>query len=1045
MSRALSTAKKKSYRVLPSGELEKVPFHSPSSPTSLSQRTFNYTRRAGPPSVATSYKGAVMSSTTNAGTNSRSEPWMQTATPGQFKEFQMKIFEVIQVIVKKPENAHHPFTVSWTKLCKNPRNPMSADTSWRSVKNLLGLQDIFGYRDYIQQCPAITEYIKFAPSQATKTGFDFGVYDHLLDEENPVEAATLPSSSPSVDSPSTTGTESYIIDFTDHQFLDLANQKMPAKPSTVLEIAAPKDDHSSETRTDCDTISTKNEQLSLTPKQTNVNNPPNIVSVTTAGNSDSKQHDAIPDDADILWSATDESPDFRQTHYRMFETANMWYQQDSAVNHPFHLKWRKALYAGLQSTTKWERVAKILKLQYVKDYITFMKECPSIQEQYELRWDYFDNAIRYTELALPEIDVVNNDIKNLNVFQRQLQGMIIRFDAMFKDVEQRVDAVNLRTTACEENLLNRVSTRLANNVTQQMNNISRFASNTMESFTARIQATVDRQLLLHSENVAVIHQNSADRLEARIAALERKLTEQVEQMEAAFYERFDQAMEAGLQDINDTTDDAMDKFNQHVDAVTAQYNQKVEQMQQKAAADTDNVKTTTSRYNVDPAFRQHLENLTPTQPPDYDTKPSDSSPPTTAHGPTPTQHSNETDKTNEVPIDWGTEGPTIQRVMRPPPQQHWYPGYNNYYQQPNPDGLPMVQNNDFLKRVQLLYPGKEQSYTWYLQLKSNAQQYGIYLKDMQDFEKGKSLCPTTFYGVTIVPSRYHDMKTPLYHFLAQTTTISTDHHDVRNIVIKYALTTDGYRALYDIMKRIHPKLNPDATFDKPEIKNHADVHEYYLYINAYYMHEEYSNRHYTPREKLNEFLNGLDANYHPAISRIRGIMDGWPVTETRVPETLQFENLPDLVDQYMEESGTLPTIHRMQFNRGDRGDKSHREGTPKLDATARKWIDVQCPLCLSYGHTKTQCDRMAVWLNLKEGSKMVDEKLRGVLSKNYAKVDGERRAKKVARLKGTVRQLYSDGQFTAGERLLDDCLSKFGDMFTPAEAHDSESDQSHVE
>ena len=131
------------------------------------------------------------------------------------------------------------------------------------------------------------------------------------------------------------------------------------------------------------------------------------------------------------------------------------------------------------------------------------------------------------------------------------------------------------------------------------------------------------------------------------------------------------------------------------------------------------------------------------------------------------------------------------------------------------------------------YPEREQSYTWYLQLKSNVQQYGIYLRDMEEFHKDTSLCPTEFYCISIQPSRYHDMKTSLFHFLAQTTIISTDHHDLCNIINRYALNTDGYRVLNDIMERIHPTLDPDAVFSVPMIKDYADIHEYYHYVASY--------------------------------------------------------------------------------------------------------------------------------------------------------------------------------------------------------------------
>ena len=111
-----------------------------------------------------------------------------------------------------------------------------------------------------------------------------------------------------------------------------------------------------------------------------------------------------------------------------------------------------------------------------------MNQCPRVREKYELQWDYFDNAIRYKELELPTLDEVNSDILKLNGIQRQLQNMIIRFDAVFKDVESRVDAVNLRTTFYEDSILSKVSTRFATSITHHMTRISDYTATTMKDF-----------------------------------------------------------------------------------------------------------------------------------------------------------------------------------------------------------------------------------------------------------------------------------------------------------------------------------------------------------------------------------------------------------------------------------------------------------------------------------------------------------------------------------------------------------------------------------
>jgi hypothetical protein len=85
---------------------------------------------------------------------------------------------------------------------------------------------------------------------------------------------------------------------------------------------------------------------------------------------------------------------------------------------------------------------------------------------------------------------------------------------------------------------------------------------------------------------------------------------------------------------------------------------------------------------------------------------------------------------------------------------------------------------------------------------------------------------------------------------------------------------------------------------------------------------------------------------------------------------------------------------------------------------------------------------MAMWLMLKENSKLVDDKLRAKLFTNYAELDLKRRTKKLNKIKGTVRQLYQNGQFAEGENLLDSAMSLTAqsapDTSTPSDSESSE-------
>jgi flagellar motility protein MotE (MotC chaperone) len=281
-----------------------------------------------------------------------------------------------------------------------------------------------------------------------------------------------------------------------------------------------------------------------------------------------------------------------------------------------------------------------------------MNECPRVKQRYELNWEYFDNVIRLHELEMPELDEVNKDIGNLNTFQRKLQNMIVRFDAVFKEVENKIDAVNLRTTACEENILRKVSARFATDVTHHMTRISDYASTTIQNFQSQIQKAVDNHLAIHSETIATMQQNSYSRLSEAMAKMERRLQEQeqkyqnlckqAEEMEHLFYQKYEQAMEEAIQEIYDCADDATEKFNEHV--ATA-----MESPPPAQPAPEPGLPHVASRWNIDPEYRRKLQNFTPkTYQDPQEVK---------------TNNASETHN-NDVTPEWDKEGPGFQPMPR---------------------------------------------------------------------------------------------------------------------------------------------------------------------------------------------------------------------------------------------------------------------------------------------------------------------------------------------------------------------------------------------
>lgn len=62
---------------------------------------------------------------------------------------------------------------------------------------------------------------------------------------------------------------------------------------------------------------------------------------------------------------------------------------------------------------------------------------------------------------------------------------------------------------------------------------------------------------------------------------------------------------------------------------------------------------------------------------------------------------------------------------------------------------------------------------------------------------------------------------------------------------------------------------------------------------------------------------------------------------------------------------------------------------------------------------------MASWLTLQENSHQIDEKMKQKLIENYIRMNSDKRTRRLKKLKGTVRQLYTEGEMEQADALWD--------------------------
>ena len=488
---------------------------------------------------------------TNSSTNDadEKEPWMERATPGKFELFQVKIFPVVDYLISQPDHANHAFTKRWLQLKRTPNIPMTENISWRNLKILLGIKTLFEYRDFLTQCPGLSSAVKFQHSKTTKSGFEFGVYSKY---KRVIPALSSPSAKILVESElekselekSELDNDSYVFD------VDFTPPAISVQHETTAKVNMAVATHDA----DIQPMPSLTE-ASNTPKQTNIFVPKEVVpaedtdgSITTDGLAELAE---LTDDT--AWVATEEATGFPHVHYRMFETVTNWM---------FYLKWQKALYAGLSALSKWERVAKLFQLAYLRDYITLMNECPGGQEHYELSWDYFDNTIKYKQLALPDTEDVLHDINKLNALQCKMHQMAFKFDSCMQQYNSRLADNDARITGCEVSIaeqLNRATSRFAASATKHYNSLTEYASTTFAKFQSNLQAYTEK--LMSTQRSKLLEMHNANH---------QKIQYDFREAEKAFQARIEEAMERAVHEILSTADDATDSINEQAHQIFQQ-------------------------------------------------------------------------------------------------------------------------------------------------------------------------------------------------------------------------------------------------------------------------------------------------------------------------------------------------------------------------------------------------------------------------------------------------------------------------------------------
>jgi hypothetical protein len=352
---------------------------------------------------------------------------------------------------------------------------------------------------------------------------------------------------------------------------------------------------------------------------------------------------------------------------------------------------------------------------------------------------------------------------------------------------------------------------------------------------------------------------------------------------------------------------------------------------------------------------------------------------------------------------------------------------------------------EFVKRAQVKYTG--QSHVFYNKLQNIGQQYGVYLKALNQLKCGLSLCPDEYAGHYFDTEEYRLMAAALYEKLADTSCISEDYPTIRHIIDGYTEDNDGYQIMYEIMEEHHPALQSDPVYHAPtSLECDNKLQEYTAHFQTYMTSQALNHHYYQLKGQVLHYLAGLDEEFSPAVTHLQMLLDSWG-TSNGLPPKCDLHVLPKTIDDYMKKhtnqvtpfiqsavahTQEMPLVQPMDeiakilskhMDETTSIVRSLQNNPSKLTANKsltdkRQSVDIFCDACGGHGHKAKNCDFTAQLVKGLDFIATLDAAKKKDIMETFLKEQTRRKLVKITVGKGRARVLRDTGDAEGLYKLL---------------------------
>ena len=645
-----------------------------------------------------------------------------------------------------------------------------------------------------------------------------------------------------------------------------------------------------------------------------------------------------------------------------------------------------------------------------------MQECPDLKESIE--WDWVNDEFRYwlknSDINDHKTEVLDIDANKVEALRKDFLDFKDLYNSNIKDLRNRAKNASYEIENLERRLSGKAS-MLENQFRHELANQ-----------TERIKPTLEDHFNDLSKKIATHSDLMLNAFTSKMCGIITGNDTKIAQSVANFQETVNQivntATDAAKSNLNSIASNMQQRFINQADEVTINFHQMVNEANAnrfetpKPQSTMDyrslSVSTASAKDNRDPA----VSSIHP---------PTDNTPIVNLMHATTQPEA----PANHTATRWKDVDPAYRQKLenftpREPFQSH---RSESRCDPATINELPPLQYDNIMKRVSSVqFTGHENLLVFYYQLFNSLSPYGCYLREVKDIKVDETICPDSWDGIPITTSRYKVMAACLYQKLASIDVIPLEFTSARNIVNQFAQDNDGYKVLYSLMA---PLIQRDEIETWPQMSDCTTIHAYALKVTSYLNSEALKGRLYRQREQVSHFLLGLesDPQFRPAIARARNLMDTRNPTDPSVPSALKLAILPNTIERYMKEENCQAivrvtnykedmepaTIRAINYNQRDHrsGDRDHDRSKYRNDTDRAGKSDKPCSICYHTGHSRNTCNGFAKFLIFRSAEQSTDTATRNKLIDSYKQHLKQRAEYRRKRQQlSTIRQMWASGK-----------------------------------